>query len=156
MKALGGREAKRNVPPAPASRLNVRFAHVSLRRNFVFVRSRPGGMKAGYAQSDEAGHLAVAPVAHEGAEALESQGIDGPLGIRLAVLEGLDQAVVEHEIDGAGQLIGRGITRAEPQCKVCKVEATQYCALIETLQGGVQPGSQPLVFRVCHAFFPVS
>lgn len=45
------------------------------------------------------------------------------------------------------------MARAEPQCVV---EAAQDGAVIESLQGGVQPGCQPLVFRVCHACFPLS
>ena len=82
MKALGGREAKQNVSPAAASRLDVRFAHVSLRRNFVVVLSRPGGMKAGYAQRDEGGHLAGALARRE---RIGRSVFDGHVGIREVV-----------------------------------------------------------------------
>jgi len=59
MKALGGREAKRNI-----------------------VLSRPGGMKAGYAQRDEAGHLAGALARRERSG---RSMFDGHIGIREVV-----------------------------------------------------------------------
>lgn len=59
MKALGGREAKRNI-----------------------VLLRPGGMKAGYAQCDEAGHLAGALARRE---RIGRSMFDGHIGIREVV-----------------------------------------------------------------------
>ena len=88
--------------------------------------------------------FAVAPVAHEGAEDLEGERIDGPFGVRLPMLEGLDQAVVEHEVDGPLQFVGRGIARAEPQGQI---EAAQNRTIVESLQSGAQPVGQPLMLR---------
>ena len=59
MKALGGREAKRNI-----------------------VLSRPGGMKAGYAQCNDAGHLAGALARRE---RIGRSMFDGHVGIRKVV-----------------------------------------------------------------------
>lgn len=59
MKALGGREAKRNI-----------------------VLLRPGGMKAGYAQRDEGGRLAGALARRE---RIGGSVFDGHVGIREVV-----------------------------------------------------------------------